>query len=319
MINKLKKAGVKNVIIRFIIFIVFAYFVIPSVIKNIAAYFSLKSVLVFELNYLSFSLFPLFVIGTFILLKRNELLDLKKYKFKWLECGTFSLIAYIFLFNYFIINYLLSLQIVSRNILFLALLSYFLYGAGMFFIGLAIFNYYFFKRFFRSIIASISVSACFFQVTIILIFMQNLNLLSNIIAKITHLFLSIFFSNTFIKLGSNPLLSLNNFSVRITSLCSSFESLIMFTSLFFLILLYDWKKINKKSILYLFPAGLAGMFFVSILRIYLIMITGAFISPTFATGPFHVHVGWILFVGYFFVFYFIFYNKYLIKTTTKPF
>ncbi len=65
------------------------------------------------------------------------------------------------------------------------------------------------------------------------------------------------------------------------------------------------KKLKIPLTIALFFIGALGMFLTNILRIFILFIVGAHISPDLAVGLFHTNVGWILFILYFFIFWYI--------------
>ena len=70
----------------------------------------------------------------------------------------------------------------------------------------------------------------------------------------------------------------------------------------------DWHEINRRRAFALFIPGMAGMFGVNILRIYLLYLMAIYISVDFALSAFHSNIGWILFVLYFVVFEYFSYS-----------
>ena len=98
-------------------------------------------------------------------------------------------------------------------------------------------------------------------------------------------------------------LGVNEFIVKIGKPCSGIDSMLLFTSLYALIIALDHKVLNKKTALLLFPIGLIGIFAFNIIRVYLLMLIGIHVSEDFAIGLFHQNVGWILFIIYFAIFY----------------
>jgi hypothetical protein len=90
----------------------------------------------------------------------------------------------------------------------------------------------------------------------------------------------------------------------------------MFAGLYLFIFLLDFKKMDKKAALIIFPIGLIGTYAFNILRIFLLYLTGVYISPEFAVGLFHQNIGWVLFIVYFFVFWWIA-SKFVYKSSEK--
>jgi exosortase/archaeosortase family protein len=117
--------------------------------------------------------------------------------------------------------------------------------------------------------------------------------------------------------GGGPLLGINNFRAIVGKSCSGIDSFLLFTSLYTLIFILDYKRLKKKLAILLYFLGIVGMFFVNILRIFLLFIIGAYIDAKFAVGLFHTNAGWVLFLGYFFI-YWIIVSKYIyIKGVNK--
>jgi exosortase/archaeosortase family protein len=64
-----------------------------------------------------------------------------------------------------------------------------------------------------------------------------------------------------------------------------------------------------KKYLSLFPLAAVGLYLVNILRVYLLVLIGATISPKLAIQLFHTYAGMLLFIAYFFLFWTVFYRK----------
>lgn len=116
-----------------------------------------------------------------------------------------------------------------------------------------------------------------------------------------HFLLSLSFNG--VKLIPPYTLTVNNFSVAIQQACSGLESLFMFTALYTFIGFTEQKTLNFRKFLLYFPFALLGMYFVNILRVYLLIVIGATISPTLALRLFHTYAGMILFLLYFALFW----------------
>jgi len=120
---------------------------------------------------------------------------------------------------------------------------------------------------------------------------------------------------------SGPYLRIEGFGAIIGSACSGIDSFFLFTALFFFIFLLDYKKIDKKRMLLLFPIGVVGMYISNIIRIFLLYLTGIYVSPKFAIGMFHQNIGWVVFIIYFTLFWWIA-SKFVYlkkpKTAKKP-
>lgn len=102
-----------------------------------------------------------------------------------------------------------------------------------------------------------------------------------------------------------PILQINDFTVSIGAPCSGIDSMFLFFAFFAGIFALDHKRIKKRLYLLLFIIGFIGVYVVNILRLFLLMLIGIHISPEFAVGLFHTNAGWLFFVLYFLVYYWI--------------
>jgi len=109
---------------------------------------------------------------------------------------------------------------------------------------------------------------------------------------------------------------LNNFRVIIGQPCSGIDSMLLFISLYLIIAIMDWKRINKKMAILLFFIGAVGMYLTNILRIFILFLVGIYISPKFAVGLFHTNIGWILFIIFFFIYWSIG-SKFIYKKSAR--
>jgi exosortase/archaeosortase family protein len=104
-------------------------------------------------------------------------------------------------------------------------------------------------------------------------------------------------------------LYVNNFGVEIAEACSGLDSLFMFLTLSFLAGAIDWKNIPRKRLALMFIPGLIGLYLVNILRVFSLVMIGAFVSPELALKLFHTYLGMVLFIVYFFWFWRVVYSK----------
>lgn len=103
-------------------------------------------------------------------------------------------------------------------------------------------------------------------------------------------------------------LLVQNFAVSIEESCSGIDSIFLFSTLYIMIAFLDWKVLNHKKLLLLFLPALIGLFFVNILRVYLLVLIGVVISPILALKLFHTYAGMLLFIIYFIVFWKLLYD-----------
>ncbi len=174
------------------------------------------------------------------------------------------------------------------------------------------FTKYFIKYFKKEIIIFSLITLAFF---FIMLLFQNLwRLFSDIISRILYHIFNIFFDNVYyrpstVNFNSNeglgPVLGINDFRASIGKQCSGIDSLLLFTSLYALIFILDYKRLKKGLAITLFFVGALGMFLTNAFRILLLFIVGAYIDAQFAIGMFHTNAGWIMFIGYFFVYWWI--------------
>jgi exosortase/archaeosortase family protein len=129
---------------------------------------------------------------------------------------------------------------------------------------------------------------------------------SDIVTKAVYNLLKLTFDNVVIK--DPRFLSVNGFGVSIGEACSGLYSMFLFICANIMILALEWNRIQRlKGVLMLIP-GLVGIWFVNIVRIYLLMLVGVFISPKFAIGMFHSYIGSLLFLIYTLIYIYIFYR-----------
>ena len=111
----------------------------------------------------------------------------------------------------------------------------------------------------------------------------------------------------------NPVLDLSNpdypivgrepFVAIIYPECSGIQSLLLFTALFLLAAAVDLPRIDRRKALLAYLLGMAGMFVVTVLRIYFIIAAGVLFSVDFAIQFVHSTISLILFVAYFTLFW----------------
>lgn len=278
--------------IRCIIFLLLSYLVIPFFISTIANLLGLD----YTVRYrdIPFALYALILIFAFLIYERNSLLNIDIYKQKISQTVIFSFISLFFYFSYFLFFHVInpfSLGSVTLSLV-LIYVSYFL---GSLFLFLAIFQLDFVKRYKKSLILIFILSIIFFSLTVII--RRSWTILSFIVAKVVYQILSWFYPSARILFdpAGYPLLGIEDFQVGIGEPCSGIDSLTMFISLFVLVLVLDYNKLNKVRVGMFFILGLLGTFFMNILRIFSLMIIGIS-NPEFAIGMFHDNAGGVLFM-----------------------
>ncbi|MEM4710902.1 MAG: archaeosortase/exosortase family protein [Candidatus Woesearchaeota archaeon] len=259
----------------------------------------------------------LFGVVAFIIRYYKKLLSIKYFKFQkhqWI---------FIFLSMFFLLGQYLFKYIVNRNTDFflqapvfwgiVKILINVLFVISLYFAIFGIpFTKYMFKTFRKEIFFFLLLSVAFF---FLMLLVQNLwTYFSAAISKILFLIFSLFFDNVTYKPfvasftmaeGGGPLLGINNFRAIVGKPCSGIDSFLLFTSLYALIFILDYKKLKKGLAVLFFFIGAIGMFLTNALRILLLFIIGAYYDPKFAVGMFHTNAGWVLFIIYFFIYWWI--------------
>jgi len=301
---KLKK-GFRDFLIRLGIFGIISYFLIPALLKFFAKTYGLKQTYTYQYTYLDLIIASAILI--FLILKKDELKELKNYKNNILESLMFTLFSTLFFYLVFLNRYKTNISTLTLNPSNIIISGYVFYGIGLILLGLAIFNFNFFEKFFNSIMQSIGVIIAYFASVFLL--KMYWRFFAVHIAKMSALLLRLTFENVSLTIPSSPTLSAGDFGVIIGPPCSGVTSLSMFAGLFALIILYDYNKLKKEKAFKYFALGFIGMYIVAILRVYFLMVIGALISPDLALNMFHNNAGWIFFVIYVLAFWYYSYPR----------
>jgi exosortase/archaeosortase family protein len=247
----------------------------------------------------------IFVVFMFILYHRKELINLKSYPFKALQTILLALFTVLMLVLYYIARYFTKRGFIANYyvaVIFISsiLLLYVLTLAVTVFGARCLLD--FIRQFKKTILIFVGGGVLVYFA--ILSTQQLWPYFSIGVGKIIFTTFQIFYSHVqLIQNPTGPILTVGGFSAGIGAPCSGIDSLLMFSGLFILIFVLDYKRLNKKIMIVMFPIGLAGTYIINILRIFLLFLIGVYISPSFAVGLFHQNIGWILFIAYFFVFY----------------
>ncbi len=98
-------------------------------------------------------------------------------------------------------------------------------------------------------------------------------------------------------------LILSKFGIEIAQYCSGIESIALFTALYALIGVLDWRRFNHSKFLWFFLPALAMLFIFNILRVFILILGGYYINPQIAFSLFHTYAGMILFILYSIIFW----------------
>jgi exosortase/archaeosortase family protein len=336
MKNPFKNQGFRNMIIKGAIFIS-----LVVIIQELLSWFLLKSEFFnkyldipqqFQIGkgIISISIVNALIFGivVFFMFTYKELFNINNFKTKKNQIW-FVMLSMFFLTLHYYYKFLINrnLDFFSQLPLLWAIVKIFiqLLFAGTLFIGIfgLEFTKHVVKRFKKQIILTAIIIVCFF---VLLILVQNLwTYFSSVISEILYRIFSLFFDNVTYKPfvssftmaeGGGPLLGINNFRAIVGKACSGIDSLLLFTSLYSIIFILDYKRLKKTLAIGLFFVGVVGIFFTNILRIFLLFIVGTYIDPKFAINMFHTNVGWVLFISYFFIFWVIA-SKFIYNKSTK--
>ena len=260
----------------------------------------------------------IFGVVIFLLLIKERLPDLPTIKQKKRNIIFFMIIGLVFYSLFFLIKVYIryNLELAERYSLAFISLRYFILILTFILFGVAIFSFSYIKLFIRRFKKELGISLI---VSILLFFFSLLlqdrwKFLSQTITRILSFILS---RNYEVVVYSDTTMRIGDFAVNIGKVCSGIESLLLFTVLYLFIFFLDYKKLNKKKMFVAYVPGIVGVFFVNILRIYILLLVGYYYSPDLAVGIFHTNLGWMFFVAYFFLFWILVY-KWVIKDDKKP-
>lgn len=110
-----------------------------------------------------------------------------------------------------------------------------------------------------------------------------------------------------IIINSNTI-NVNGFTAQVAEACSGIYSIFIFTALYLFIVFLDWNKINKKKAAALFIPAVLGAFAFNIIRVFTLMLVGAYISRNLALGLYHSYSGMMFFLLYFILFWGLLYK-----------
>ncbi|MBN2142786.1 exosortase/archaeosortase family protein [Candidatus Woesearchaeota archaeon] len=185
---------------------------------------------------------------------------------------------------------------------------------------LATFSFDYLKRFYSEFrkelwITAIAAVICY---NLLMFFQNQWRLFSATITNILAFLFQPLFPTSYSLIGEAPLLQVSNFTVSIGPPCSGIESMFLFVAFSVGIFALDHAKMRKLPYLGASLLGFVGVYFVNILRLFLLMLTGIYVSPEFAVGLFHTNIGWLLFVIYFLCYYLVMKRFIYYASSTKP-
>ena len=264
----------------------------------------------------------IFVVVAFLLWRRKDILDFAYFKRDNRQTLAFGILAVIALVSHYIFKYwvVINLQLAFGHVMLITLLKYAFNLAFVALLAFAIYN----TRFIRFFVHKFYKDIFIFTVILFLYyrlvgwFQDSWLFFSSIVGKILFFVFSRFFENvTFmISPSAGPILGVEDFRVAISKVCSGIDSLLFFISLFAILVIINWKELDKKRMAILFIPGVIGTFMLNIIRVFSIIIAAVKIPDDFvllkmfnmtpeqfAVDLFHTNIGWILFLAYFIIFW----------------
>lgn len=245
----------------------------------------------------------LFGIVGFVLFYRDKLLNLKQEKYNKNNIRYLALTIALTI-SFYILE--LNMDKVTAN-LFTIILVHLLFLSIFISLIFGVYGKELIKKFYKTFKKEINYFIIFGLIVYALMtFVWKLwPYLSLVVLTITKEVLKIF--GNVIILGERTLI-FNGFAAEVAEACSGIYSIFLFAGLYIFGVLLDWKKLNKKKVIFLFIPALIGAFFINVIRVILLFIIGAEISRTVALGLYHSYVGMVFFLIYFTIFWILFFN-----------
>ncbi len=249
----------------------------------------------------------IFILAIFIGLNKEKILKTKSYiiDIKTRVASLFALVLGLFLyFSYknFLLNNLVT---TSAHLYLFTLTEYLILFAVLF----ALINMIFGSVFIIDSFKKYGKNLPYFLSGVFLIYLAQREFqklwghLSTIVGHSVVYLLGLFGTATMYYANKLPILTFNGFSVGIAQTCSGIDSILLFTGLYLGILAWDWKTLNKKKMFLMYFIGAIGVFSLGIIRIFLLILFGTYISKEFALHTFHTNASSLLFIVYFSLFW----------------
>jgi exosortase/archaeosortase family protein len=325
MENPLKRIGFREFALKTVIFIAIGLFVAGFIslffsrTEFFREYLTIPDDFQLEKDNLRINFINAFLFGVvaFFLLSYKKLLAIHRFPFRKRQAW-FLVLAFAFLFLQYFFKYLVNQNTgyflvmpifwgwvkILINLGFIVVLGLAVYGID--------FTKYFVKNFRKEILLFFAIS---FGFLFLLLLFQNLWIVfSSTISTILYSIFRLFYTDVelipYVEVlemteGGGPLFRLGQFEAIIGKPCSGIDSMLLFISLYTLIVCLDYRKIRMGNAAVLFFIGAGGMFFINTIRIFILFLVGNHISRDLALGLFHTNAGWLLFIGYFFLFWWL--------------
>jgi len=249
----------------------------------------------------------LFILVIFVGLNRKKILKIKSYSVSIYTRIT-SLVLIVlgfsvyFLYKYFLIR---SLGVTAKYIYLFTFVEYLILLTILFLLAIFVYGFKFCIDFFKENKKGILfvLAGVVFVYLAIREFQKLWIYFSGFVGVAVGYFLSLIGTSTLYYVKGLPVLNFNGFSVGIAQTCSGIDSILLFTGLYLGILAWDWKLLNKGKIFGMYFVGVLGAFALNIIRIFLMILIGTYISEDFALHAFHTNASSLLFIIYFAIFW----------------
>lgn len=290
-----KNEGLKGFLIRFSIFIS-AFSLIAGIYPYYKGYLNQPF---YSTNGGFYKFLLFFIIIIFLIAHKSKIENSYPYKNKKIESLFYALLA--------IILYSTPFTLLSQNLNIQPIIAnYLLFSLATGAMALSIFNSIFLLKYLQEeclklilIIIAFFSAPIIFQNLWVIIFAPiklGINIIStiingtSIISTMTH------------EVGF--LINIKDFHVGVGPACSGIQSIIAFTILFTsaLIFLKKDKSINIKSVIKTYIIGILILYSMNIIRIIILIYTGAYISEKLAINLFHEYLSSLIFLFYFMYF-----------------
>lgn len=264
----------------------------------------------------------MFVVVAFLLWRRKDILDFAYFKRNNKQTLIFAFLAVLALVSHYAFKYwvVLNLQLALDHVMLITLLKY---AFNLVFVALLAFSIYnakfikfFINKFYKDMLLFTVILFLYYR--LVGWFQDSWLFFSSIVGKFLYFVFSQFFDNVTFMISptAGPILGVDDFRVAISKVCSGIDSLLFFISLFAILVVINWKELDRKRMAILFIPGVIGTFLLNIIRVFSIIIMAVKVPDDFfllkmfnqtpeqfAVDLFHTNIGWILFLGYFIIFW----------------
>jgi exosortase/archaeosortase family protein len=248
---------------------------------------------------------------------RNKISKLDHPRFNWKKSVLFIVLAEITVAIYYFIraaaNYYSITSGLSLYLVWIGLLASL--ALAFIFFTIAVFDWDYLVSFIKIFKKElfIAVIAAIILYNLLILFQDQWLFFSTGVSNILYRLFSLFYQVNYYMGNSGPVIQIGTFGVAIGSPCSGIDSMFLFTAFFAGLFALDHKRLKKGLYILLFIIGFLGVYFVNVIRLFLLILAGIYISPSFAVGLFHTNAGWILFIIYFLCYYLII-KKFIYKS-----